>query len=92
MSIDENQDNESPEESVTTPLLTPETTNILINRVVRRAYENRIKEMREQEEDELQRALMASFTETQREETKVEDGENNSNNEEMKSDSDNDTQ
>ena len=44
-------------------------TQQLLRRVMGRAYDNRIQRMQEQEDDELQRAIMASLEESRQNES-----------------------
>ena len=55
----------------TQPLFTPELTQRLLNRVMTRAYENRIQEIQLEQDSQLQRAIYASLEQTQ-------DNDNNS--------------
>ena len=57
-------DEEDTTQDETAPLFTPETTQTLLRRVMTRAYDNRIEEMQQREDDELQRAIMASLEES----------------------------
>ena len=57
-------DEDGQDPNSTTPLFTQESTQQLLTRVMTRAYDNRIQEMQQQEDDELQRAIMASLEES----------------------------
>ena len=69
---EEEENNEEENES----LFTPEMTQQLLRRVMNRAYDNRIQQMQEQEDDELQRAIMASLEESKQSEDNQESQQN----------------